>query len=128
MPGLENKGGATAGPLWAVAHAVGDRPEMHDLQRCDGGAARAVLLCRRWAPRPSGRVSGARFELTPVVLIWGVVCQVGNVDFSHLRLVSRGCGRLGGWRSGRLCATRGQTDIRGFGLPQDHGSSWGAAV
>jgi hypothetical protein len=30
-----------------------------------------------------------------------------------------GCGRLGGWRSGRLCATRGQTDIRGFG-PQDH--------
>src|SRR5450755_1655177 len=26
-----------------------------------------------------------------------------------------GWGRLGGWRSGRLCATRGQTDIRGFG-------------
>ena len=25
------------------------------------------------------------------------------------------CGRLGGWRSGRLCATRGQTDIRGLG-------------
>jgi hypothetical protein len=40
---------------------------------------------------------------------------VGVVDFSHLRWHSRGCGRLGGWRSGRLCAMRGQTDMRGFG-------------
>ena len=86
MPGLENKGGATAGPLWAVAHAVGDRPEMHDLQRCDGGAARAVLLCRRWAPRPSGRVSGARFELTPVVL-----AQLPfAAGLQRLRLLSKG--------------------------------------
>ena len=29
--------------------------------------------------------------------------------------ISWGCGRLGGWRSGRLCATRGQADMRGFG-------------
>src|SRR5579859_2419729 len=48
-------------------------------------------------------------------LIWRVVCQVGVDDFSRWRLVG-GCGRLGGWRSGRLCATRGQTDIRGFGV------------
>jgi hypothetical protein len=32
-----------------------------------------------------------------------------------------GCGRLGGWRPGLLCATRGQADIRGSGGPQDHG-------
>jgi hypothetical protein len=49
-------------------------------------------------------------------------------QISRFRGSGLGCGRLGGWRSGRLCATRGQTDIRGFGLPQDHGSSWGAAV
>ncbi len=64
----------------------------------------------------------------PLQLIWREVCQVGVVDVSHLRLLVGGaCGRLGGWRSGRLCATRGQTDIRGLG-PQDHGSLWGAAV
>ena len=63
-----------------------------------------------------------------VELIWRVVCQVRVVDFSRSRLVGGGCGGLGGWRSGVLCATRGQADIRGFGVPQDHGSSWGAAV
>lgn len=48
-------------------------------------------------------------------LIWRVVCQVGVVDLSHFALSGVVCGRLGGWRSGRLCATRGQTDIRGLG-------------
>ena len=36
-----------------------------------------------------------------------------------------------GWVGGgpaALCATRGQADMRGFGWPQDRGSSWGAAV
>jgi hypothetical protein len=40
---------------------------------------------------------------------------VGVGDFSHLALCGGGCGWLGGWRSGGLCATRGQTDIRGLG-------------
>ena len=63
-----------------------------------------------------------------LTLIWRDDCQVGVVDFTHSRSLGLSCGQLGGWRSGRLCATRGQTDIRGFGLPQDHGSSWGSAV
>ena len=61
-------------------------------------------------------------------LIWRDVCQAGVGELPHLRSFDVVCGRLGWWRSGRLCATRGQTDIRGFGVPQDHGSSWGAAV
>jgi hypothetical protein len=45
------------------------------------------------------------------------------------RVRSRGSvGRLGGWRSGRLCATRVRLIYAGLGVPQDHGSSWGAAV
>jgi hypothetical protein len=43
-----------------------------------------------------------------------------------------GCGRLGGSRPGVLCATRVRLICAGSGLaspvPQDHGSSWGAAV
>jgi len=48
-------------------------------------------------------------------LIWRALCQGGRHEFLAFALVGGGCGRLGGWRSGRLCATRGQTDIRGFG-------------
>ena len=40
---------------------------------------------------------------------------MGVADFSYLMLVGGGCGWLGGWRSGVLCATRGQADIRGLG-------------
>ena len=48
-------------------------------------------------------------------LIWRDVCQGGTWSF-HVFCAGWGrlCGRLGGWRSGRLCATRGQTDIRGL--------------
>jgi MFS family permease len=61
-------------------------------------------------------------------LIWRDVCQVGIVDFSHLRWLVGGVWSAG-WVAVRLlCATRGQTDMRGFWVPQDHGSSWGAAV
>lgn len=56
--------------------------------------------------------------------------------------LSRGASRIscfrcvvGGrvWSAGSVAARRavrdaGQTDIRGSGWPQDHGSSWGAAV
>jgi hypothetical protein len=50
-----------------------------------------------------------------------------SVGLTRLRLLVAG---VVGWVGGGpvLCATRGQADIRGFGVPQDHGSSWGAAV
>ena len=63
------------------------------------------------------------------VLIWRARCQVGDEDFSHLRLVSRGVvvGWVGGGPAG--CARRAVRLIcAGLGMPQDHGSSWGAAV
>ncbi len=44
------------------------------------------------------------------------------------RRLGRGCGRLGGWRSGRLCATRGQTDISGVGYRRTIVRRGGAAV
>ncbi len=90
----------------------------------------AVALDRPRGPHVDRKRIPARFRSRPgrqTKLIWRDVCQPGVVDFSRLRCLGRRCGRLGGWRSGRLCATRGQTDIRGLG-PQDHGSSWGAAV
>ena len=48
-------------------------------------------------------------------LIWRARCQVGVVDFSHFALGSSGVWSAG-WVAVRLlCATRGQTDMRGFG-------------
>ena len=50
------------------------------------------------------------------VLIWRVVCQGVRRDFFAFAVGGvGGCGRLGWWRSGGLCATRGQADIRGLG-------------
>jgi len=72
----------------------------------------ALRLCAE-----AGLVKLGRLALDGTKLIWRAVCQGCVVNFSHLRVgVGGGCGRLGGWRSGRLCATRGQTDIRGFGV------------
>ena len=103
----------------------------------DRGAARrpprARLRARSGVPaRPSPAGGGARGAARPPTtscLIWRVVCQAGNVLISR---VWRWCvGVL--WSAGWVAVRRavrdaGQTDIRGFGWPQDHGSSWGAAV
>ena len=50
----------------------------------------------------------------------------GASQFLAFALVGRGLWSAGWVAVRRLCATRGQTDIRGFGVPQDHGSSWGS--
>jgi arsenite methyltransferase len=108
------------GGRFAISDVIADE-DMDDGTRAD---------MQKWTGCIAGALTRREFEqaLGDAELIWGVVCQVGVVDFSHSRLVGCGCGGLGGWRSGVLCATRGQADIRGFGVPQDHGSSWGAAV
>jgi hypothetical protein len=61
-------------------------------------------------------------------LIWRVVCQPGRVSFSPIALVFVGVEV--GWVGGGPGAVRdvGQPDMRGSGWPQDHDSSWGAAV
>jgi len=89
-------------------------------------------LRRALTPKPKAGaqcVRRARWDLRGGRRATGVptAIQVWVLNFSHFAFRVGWCGRLGGWRSGRLCATRGQTDIRGLG-PQDHGSSWGAAV
>jgi hypothetical protein len=79
-------------------------------------------------PAAALRVLDERHAGTPV-LIWREICQVGDEDFSHLRLVSRGVvvGWVGGGPAG--CARRAVRLIYAdLGMPQDHGSSWGAAV
>ena len=77
------------------------------------------------AGRLLDRLSGAR----RAELIWRVVCQGVRHEFpAFAGLVGRGV-----WSAG-LAAVRcavgdaGQADMRGSGWPQDHGSSWGAAV
>jgi hypothetical protein len=86
------------------------------LPRCDSDGA----------PAPPFGSSHARTSC----LIWRVVCQAGIGNFSHFwRSVCRGVWGSAGWVAVRAAVRdAGQTDIRGSGWPQDHGSSWGAAV
>ena len=63
-------------------------------------------------------------------LIWRVVCQGGRRDFSHLALGVSGCVGVGWVGGGPGCCARRAVSLicAGLGVPQDHGSSWGAAV
>ena len=87
------------------------------------------VLCGRNHPPTTGCGPATRRARTPDCLIWRVFCQGVRVNFSLLALVGTGCGGSAGWVAVRVAVRdAGQTDMRGSGWPQDHGSSWGAAV
>jgi hypothetical protein len=82
----------------------------------------------RFAHSTSPVVAVRSANVVLLCLIWRVVCQPGRVSFSPIALVLVGVEV--GWVGGGPGAVRdvGQPDMRGSGWPQDHGSSWGAAV
>ena len=130
--------GSLAPPDRSRSMLLSDVGAAHDAAATPGNSE-----VRGRIPAPFGKQGGSGTEMSdpqlaksrPVAsgrpsagcLIWRVVCQPGRVDFSLVALVGGGCGRLGGWRPGAVRDV-GQPDMRGSGWPQDHGSSWGAAV
>ena len=76
-------------------------------------------LARRRACAGAGRRgAGTRRRVAlvgPLTLIWGSVCQAGAVEFGALALGGGGVWSAGWVAVRRLCATRGQADIRGSG-------------
>jgi hypothetical protein len=108
--GARSRGGVmcvTAAPVSWVSRARRQRVAVGWLVAV---SARRVRVCRKCLTDMESRLSR------------------GASRISRFRgLAGRGCGRLGGWRSGVLCATRVRL-IFAVQLPQDHGSSWGAAV
>jgi hypothetical protein len=70
-------------------------------------ASRRRLARTCWIASWACSTSWARENRAASALIWRAFCQGGRHEFPAFRwLGTDGCGRLGGWRSGLLCATR----------------------
>ena len=144
MDVLEGHFGTAAGGELVDAVARAPIPQLAELHRRLGRFAEAALV----PPKPAGQLrpyvpllrdnfarAAHDFYLRPAdfddpgnaELIWREVCQEGVVDFSHFALV---VGVVVGWVGGGPagCARRAVRLIYAGLGPQDHGSSWGAAV
>ena len=112
-----------------LAGAAHTKRRQLDRAVCDVASSKAIVsggADGRLLMGGSRRTCGAARSGT--CLIWRVVCQPRACDFLAVGAgLVWGGGRLGGWRSGAVRDV-GQPDMRGSGWPQDHGSSWGAAV